>query len=271
MVKLSLTMRIISKLYIYVFFIFILFSCKGFNNEEGTTIEIEQLNSEDSILLEIDKKKIIDCFHENVDYFRTHPNEIDHGNLFEPFGSYYGGDAEGYLKHKKSSREILNVHIGKVIYNSDKLMSVIFLGVKQVISDTSIEMPLIGREFCAMCLIGLRNDVKENFTLYPFRAFEEIGYSNFETPLKIIENKFSNDLASLTDMWGNKYKTNINEKDFWINNLLFNKVVSRSGDTLFYFQTYSLSDLDGKSWNNHHEYKVIQCCFLTSNESLNNN
>jgi len=49
------------------------------------------------------------------------------------------------------------------------------------------------------------------------------------------------------------------DKDFWSNNLLFDKVATSEGDTLFYFQTYSLSDLDGKHWDNHHKYNLVQC------------
>lgn len=210
-------------------------------------------------LFERDKQQIAECYISNVEYYRLSPDKIENSVIFEPYSCYYGGEGLGYVKLPTTSDKNIDVKVGDIYYNPDKLISVIFIGVKQTIDLPNIEKRRKGREYDAMCLIGLRNDTLEGFTLYPFRAFKQTGYSDYETPLRLVKEPYFTQLADAEAMWGKKYRTNLGDKDFWINNLLFDKVKTEEGEILYYFQTYSLSDLDGKHWDNHHKYDVVSC------------
>lgn len=234
-------------------------SCNLQNNSCTKKMIPKLPNISNSTLNEMDKQQVVECFISNVEYYRVNPLKIDEGNLFDPYGCYYANDSLGYVKLPSPSKENLQVSVGSIYLNSSKLISMIFLGVKQTIKQNNIEKPQNGREYFAMCLIGLRKDTLEGFTLYPSRLFLQVGYPNFEKPLKLIVEQYFNCLAKTENMWGKKYRTNLGDKDFWKNNLLFDKVITTEGEELYYFQTYSLSDLDGKSWNNHHKYDVVQC------------
>lgn len=210
-------------------------------------------------LYERDKQLIIECYISNVEYYRVNPHKYEHSVIFEPYSCYYANDSLGYVKLPSSSNKNVQVNVGYILYNHSKLISIVFLGVKQTIKQKNIEEPSYGTEHDALCLVGLRKDTLSTFTLYPLRVFKQVGYPNYDKPLSVIIGKYFNCLAKTEDMWGKKYRTNVGDINFWNNNLLFDKVKTESGETLYYFQTYSLSDLDGKHWNNHHKYDVVQC------------
>ena len=121
-----------------------------------------------------------------------------------------------------------------------------------------------------MCLIGLRNNINRNFVLYPSRLFEQIGYPNYEIPLKIIKEKYFNCLAKTEGAWGKKYRTNLGDKTFgtityYLIKLLLVRVLNtinqifHQGEKLYNFQTYSIADMDDKHWGNHYKYDLIDC------------
>lgn len=224
----------------------------------------------DTILYNKDKKHIKECYIANVEYFRLNSNKIDQGNLFDPWGCYYANDSLGYVKLTSHTEENIKVYVDDIYYNPTKLISVIFIGVKEDFKQKDIEKSKKGREFTSMCLIGLRNNINRNFVLYPSRLFEQIGYPNYEIPLKIIKEKYFNCLAKTEGAWGKKYRTNLGDKNFWNNNLLFDKVITSesfkyhksdfpSGEKLYNFQTYSIADMDDKHWGNHYKYDLIDC------------
>ncbi len=224
----------------------------------------------DTVLYNKDKEQIKECYIANVEYFRLNPTKIDEGNLFDPWGCYYANDNLGYIKLTSPTKENIELLVDDIFYSPNQLIAVIFIGVKEDFKQNDIEKSQKGREFTSMCFIGLRKTTEESFVLYPIRLFEQIGYPNYEIPLKIIKEKYFNCLAKTEGAWGKKHRTNLGDKDFWSNNLLFDKVITSEsfkyhksdfppGEKLYNFQTYSVADMDNKHWGNHYKYDVVDC------------
>jgi len=216
---------------------------------------------EDMILYKKDQKCIEECYISNVEYYRINPGKYENNVIFEPYGIYYAGDSLGYLKLHSPSKENVEVQAKDILYSPDKFKALIFLGVKQMIKQDSIEKPDKGREYDAMLLIGLRNHIDEKFTLYPSRIAKQVGYPNYENSIKDLKYKLFNCLAKGKNFWGKEYRTNAGDKNFWENNLLFDKVkLSDTGEEVYFFQTYQLSYLgDKRFWGNHFLYDVLDC------------
>lgn len=212
-----------------------------------------------------DTMQIEECYMANVDYYRTHPEKIDEGNLFNPYGIDYDSDSTGHTMLSTPASENLKVKIGGVYYSPDKLKAFIFIMVT-----APLHQKRIPTSYNAMCLIGLRDDINKKFILYPFPNYTIRSYSDSKGPLKDIETWCFNCLAISRDMWNKSFRTNVGDKDFWTNNLLFDKVITSesfkyhksdfpAGEELYYFQTYSVSNMDDKHWDNHYKYDAVDC------------
>lgn len=213
---------------------------------------------------EKDKKQVKECYINNVEYYRKHVDKIENSTTFTPYGEYYVNDSLGYQKLPSATNQNIEVKVDEIYYSPDKLKAIIFIGLKH------IEQRNENRKYDALCLVGLRKNILSNFILYPLSMFSQIGYPNFEDPLYVIKSRYFNCLSRTQDMWGKDFRTNLGDKDFWNNNLLFDMVTTtedfkyhksnfKSGEKLYYFQTYSVSDMDGKHWNNHFKHDVLNC------------
>jgi hypothetical protein len=214
-----------------------------------------------------DIEQIKDCYIANVEYYRTHPDKIDEGNLFHTYT--YDYDRVDSLGNDSilttPSSENLKVNVGDVYYSPDELKAIIFI---VVIGD--LHQKRVRASFNTMCLIGLRNNINQKFTLYPFDKYTIHSDVDSIGIIKDLESWFFNYLSKSKDMWGKQYRTNVGDTDFWTNNLLFDTVTTSEsfesyksdfpgGEKLYYFQTYSVSDMDDKHWDNHYKYNVVDC------------
>lgn len=212
-----------------------------------------------------DTIQIKDCYIANVDYYRTHPEKLDEGNLFNPYTYDYDKDSSGQTMLSTPAFENLRVYIGGVYYSPDKLRAFIFIAVEFPLHQKKVQP-----SYNAMCLIGLRNNINDKFVLYPLQKYTVRAYSNYKIPLNDVETWYFNFLSKSTDMWGKSFRTNVGDTDFWANNLLFDTVITSesfeyhksdfpAGEKLYYFQTYSVSNMDDEHWDNHYRYDVIDC------------
>ncbi len=215
----------------------------------------------DTIQYKKDRNQIEECYIANVEYYRINPGKLENNVIFEPYGVYYASDSLGYLKLPSPSDKNVQVQAREIIYSLDKLIVLVFLGVKQTIKQDSIEKRDEGREYDARLLIGLRNRIDEGFVLYPSRIGSQVGYPNYEIPIENLKYKLFNCLAKSKNFWGKEFRTNVGDKNFWKNNLLFDKVkLSDTGEEVYFFQTYQLSSLGDKRYRgNHFLYDVVNC------------
>lgn len=228
-----------------------------------------------------DRKRIADCFIENVEYFRKYhrydlkiyvdsPDSVrkkydgyysqypgadrDPANFFEPYASRFSLKKDRYVTSPLPTSEQLTVTTDTIVYSKDSLFCVAFLilwlhydsieGLEEKRDE--------GRRYSAKAIIGYRNDIEKPFDIYPLKKHAVIGFESYEAAAIMLKDLYFNRLkgkGSTGSVYeGKQFRHNVGDKDFFEKSPYFQK--HKSG--LYNFQMYRYSGKD-------YPYKYLGC------------
>lgn len=196
----------------------------------------KNLDSVESVIVQIDKKQISQSFIDNVEYFRQfkdysgylkdsiemeHPNsQWDPANFFEPYASLYSLVKDNYINSPLPTQTQMTITVDTIIYNNDGLFCVALLCLNlhyDIIKGVEDKRDL-GREYSAKAIIGYRDSINEPFKIYPLDTFIVVGFESCRSAISCIKNMFFNQLkgTSLPMLYKNGYyECNLNDSSFF--------------------------------------------------------
>ncbi len=203
----------------------LLFSCSCSKRQE-----IKQSNVPYEIYTK-DKTQIADCIMKNVEYYRQNHQDKDsyywdHANFFEPYSHFYNKKTDEYVIAPIPASQYLIVKVDTIVYNSDGLKCFIFCGfeTKTIKSDFLISREP-ERNFDAKAFVGVRNNITDSITIYPFVKYGILGYSNYKEAVSDLEylyfNKLKGETLSASHYVHNSFEQNAGDNDFFEHSVIF--------------------------------------------------
>lgn len=159
-----------------------------------------------------DKEYIEQRVVEIISYYKQNEDKIDPKNYFEPY-----------------SKIDFTPHIDTIYYSADSLKAFAILVIEKIRANG------LNTKFDARGLICYRKEKTADFNVYPVSEYSAIAYDTYGDAVRIIIECYTRKLSRKKDNFGDKFRYNVDDKEFWSKSLYFKKV----GDgNVYYFQTY---------------------------------
>lgn len=197
-----------------------------------------------------DKKSIATMFMKNVEAVRlanlperkksiskNHDDySWDPANLFSPYAFVYDEKKMSFLPSRIPTSSRLVVNTDTIFYNRDSLLAVALVIVQRD-ENISMDQPH-SYMFDGRALLCCRNNVREDFFIYPFEIWSIIGYDNGEDVARDLLYLYTHKIKGLeiparTVGEGNDYMGNVSEDSFF-DTVIFQK----NKDNKYMFQYY---------------------------------
>ena len=159
-----------------------------------------------------DKEFIKQRVVEIITYYKQNKDSIDPKNYFEPYSE---------INYRP--------YIDTIYYSPDGLKAFAILVIEKSKGDS------LKPKFDARGLVCYRKEKTEEFNIYPVSEYNAIAYDTYKDAVRIISDCYTRKLAKKKDNFGDKFRYNVNDKDFWDKSLYFKKI---GDDDIYYFQTY---------------------------------
>ena len=203
----------------------LLFSCSCSRRQE-----IKQSNVPYEIYTK-DKTQIADCIMKNVEYYRQNHQDKDsyywdHANFFEPYSHFYNKKTDEYVNAPIPASQYLIVKVDTIVYNSDGLKCFIFCGIEiKTMSINGLTICEKGRNFDAKSFVGVRNNIADSISIYPFVKYSIFGYGNFKEAVDDLKylyfNKLKGDNLSASHYSPKGFEQNVGDDDFFEKSIIF--------------------------------------------------
>jgi len=180
-----------------------------------------------------DKQQIEKYVLNNIEYYRLHPYDydtipIDCANFFEPYSTFYNFLVKDYVKAPIPAYQYLKITVDTIVYDSCGLKCFIICGIEEkVINSESLMTRQPGRNFDAKSFIGVRTDLNDSLTIYPFVKYSIFGYDDFKEAVSDLEylyfNKLKGETLSASHYRSKGFEQNVNDCDFFEKSIIFKK------------------------------------------------
>lgn len=193
-----------------------------------------------------DKDQIANYILNNVDYYRLTPEETymrdypDNANFFTPYASYF--DSTFTLKTIPiPASHYLSIEIDTIFYNSSGLKCFIFCGIRINITLIHDMMRAFNRNCDAYAFIGIRNNITDSLSIYPFDKYFIFGYGDMQEATHDLEFLYNYRLKGdgySSDLDNKVFEQNVRDRDFFEKSIIFR----RYDDSTFHYQHNVTSD-----------------------------
>ena len=195
-----------------------------------------------------DKQQIENYVLNNIEYYRLHPYDydtipIDCANYFEPYSTFYNLINKEYVKAPIPAYQYLKISVDTIVYNSNGLKCFIFCGIEEkIINSDSLMTCQPGRNCDAKSFIGVRTDLNDSLTIYPFVKYNIFGYSDIKEACNDLKylyfNRLKGETLSASHYRSKGFEQNVNDCDFFEKSIIFQPY----DDSTFNYQ-YCYQDL----------------------------
>lgn len=190
-------------------------------------------------IYERDRKQIVDCYMNNIDYYRSNYYDdkySDIANYYTPYVEFYYGDRDYYVPAPIPVTDYIKITVDTILYDHSGIKCFIFAVIeKKTIILNGLKSREEGRNFDAMALIGVRSQITDSLCLYPFVKFKTFGFESYQSAINELKRLYFNYLKG-DCIAGSVYKSrrfdfNVGEEGF------FESVIfQRYTDSTFYYQ-----------------------------------
>ena len=180
-----------------------------------------------------DKRQIENYVLNNIEYYRLNPYVcdslyVDCANFFEPYSTFYNFLVKEYVKAPIPAYQYLKITVDTIVYDSCGLKCFIICGIEEkVINSESLVTRQPGRNFDAKSFIGVRTDLNDSLTIYPFVKYSIFGYDDFKEAVSDLEylyfNKLKGETLSASHYRSKGFEQNVNDCDFFEKSIIFKK------------------------------------------------
>ena len=200
-------------------------------------------------IYERDKRQVADCIMRNIEYIRAnhHVNSIvtsDVANFYEPYTVFYNEAKERYLPLPISAYDYLKVTTDTIIYSDDGLKCFIFVVLEEkTIEGQENSTVKKGENFDAKSFVGVREQLNDSITIYPFVKYNVFGMASYKSAVKTLKHFYFNRLkgdylsASVYMDAGRSFEKNVGEQGF------FDSVIFQHYNDSTFFYQYNYFDL----------------------------
>ena len=200
-------------------------------------------------IYERDKRQVADCIMRNIEYIRAnhHVNSIvtsDVANFYEPYTVFYNEAKERYLPLPISAYDYLKVTTDTIIYSDDGLKCFIFVVLEEkTIEGQEYSTVKKGENFDAKSFVGVREQLNDSITIYPFVKYNVFGMASYKSAVKTLKHFYFNRLkgdylsASVYMDAGRSFEKNVGEQGF------FDSVIFQYYNDSTFFYQYNYFDL----------------------------
>ena len=181
------------------------------------------------ILKKVKKESASELDGVKINIKRTYPDEVYLTLVDEkdfPVKLTLTEKTEEYVIAPIPASQYLIVKIDTIVYNSDGLKCFIFCGfeTKTIKSDFLISAEP-ERNFDAKAFVGVRNNITDSITIYPFVKYGILGYSNYKEAVSDLEylyfNKLKGETLSASHYVHNGFEQNVGDNDFFEHSVIF--------------------------------------------------
>lgn len=205
-------------------------SCSGSEqNSTGKALKVIEAVSEKQY--ENDKIQISNYVLNNIEYYRFHSELCDsmyrdYANFFNPYAHFYDKNKESLVIATIPVSQYLNVTVDTIIYDDNGLKCFIFCGIEiKTMSINGLTICEKGRNFDAKSFVGVRNNIADSISIYPFVKYSIFGYGNFKEAVDDLKylyfNKLKGDNLSASHYSPKGFEQNVGDDDFFEKSIIF--------------------------------------------------
>lgn len=220
------------KLLFIVFSFLFCVSCNKMTNKETST---NQRPSDVQIKIDTvynrDKNHIADAYIDNVEAIRIsrrnkaqHTQYKDPANIYLPYAVRYNTQSMKYEGSPLPTSEQISVNTDTIVYSPDSLLCVALVSIDNHFADIPPYEPERVRsgKYDGRALIGYRNNLRNQFNIYPFDIYTVIGFDNPEIVKNILMNYYFYGIVGKTgpsgsNIEGMEYTCGIGDPKFFDN------------------------------------------------------
>lgn len=216
-----------NKIIILLFILLMLQSCGSHSSGKAVLIPVSQKQYIK------DKKQTEYYVLNNIEYYRLNPYVcdslyVDYANYFEPYSHFYNKKTDEYVIAPIPASQYLKIMVDTIVYNSSGLKCFIFCGIElNIINSDTLMTRRSGRNCDAKSFIGVRSDLTDSLTIYPFVKYSIFGYSDLKEAVSDLEylyfNKLKGETLSASPYVHNSFEQNVNDYKFFENSIIFQK------------------------------------------------
>ena len=194
-------------------------------------------------IYERDKRQVADCIMRNIEYIRVNYgtdviHNMDVAYYYKPFAGVYYHNSKKFLQAPLPVNEYINVSTDTILYNEDGLKCFIFVCIEEkTIENKEYKTVDKGRNYAAKAFVGVRDNLNDSISIYPFGKFQIYGYDSYQSAVKDLKHLFYNHLkddyiSASVYMENNRiFERNVGEQGFF-ESVIYQKCT----DSTYYYQ-----------------------------------